>query len=266
MTKKNQRLPFAFLLIVITFPLISFSQNKTTSKSTELTNMKSILERRCFDKISWQVQDAKPEYKPVYAMLVINDIDKYLLNWRPNDDSLDIAFRPKKIFSLIKKYRSSFEKTFLDLQSSEADKFLYFHRSSLPIYFGLFKDSALSLLFSGVVSDNVYNTLRLTAKERAAKVIATYILPALRIVAEDFNTKEIKYFGFSCVYGSKDFGNDEPNGTKAEFISFLAPSDLVRKYNSSDITESELVNAADIYISDRDMQLREIKKIRIAIE
>lgn len=229
-------------------------------------DIKQILEKTCFDKISWQIQDTKPEYNPISAMFVINDISKYLLKWKPQDDSLDIEFRAKRVFTLVKKYQDTFEKTFLDFQDSKADKFLYFQGTSLPVHFGLFNNTDLTLLISGVVSDDVYNTLKLTAKERVAKVITTYILPALKIVAENFTDQQIKYFGISCIYGSKDFGDDDPNGTKAESISFLAPSALIKKYNSSDITEDELVNTADIYISDRDMSFHEIKKIKIVIE
>jgi hypothetical protein len=208
----------------------------------------------------------KSEYRPIIALGVIFDVDKYLLKWKPQDDSVVIELRSKKTFSLIKKYRDTFDKTFLDFQGTKAEKFLYSQGTALPIHFGLFNDTALSLLISGVVSDNVYNTLKLTAKQRAAKVITTYILPAFKTVAENFTDKEIKYFGISCVYGGKDFGDDDPNGTKAEFVSFLAPSSLIKKYASSDITEDELVNAADIYISDRDMGFHEIKKIKIVVE
>lgn len=229
-------------------------------------NVKKILERTAFDKISWQIQNTEKEYNPKPAILVINDIDNYLIKWKPNDDSLGIEFRPKKIFALIKKYRNKFDSIFIDFNNTNTNRFVYFHEVALPIYFGLFNDTALSLVISGVVSDNVYNTLKLTSKQRAAEVIATYILPALKTLANNFTNKEIKYFGMSCVYGSKDFGDDDPNATKGEFVSFLAPSRLIKKYASSDITEDELINAADIFISDRDMEIHEIKKIKIVIE
>jgi hypothetical protein len=266
MTKKLQSLTFTFLIILLTLPAISFPQQKLAPKSIELMNVKEILETTCFDKISWQVQNNERKYNPISARFVINDIDSYLLRWKPNNDSLGIELRSKKIFTLIKKYRNKFDSTFIDFRNSNTDKFVYFQDVALPIHFGLFNDTALSLLISGAVSDNVYNTLKLTLKQRAAKVITTYILPALKIVANNFTNKEIKYFGMSCAYGSKDFGDDDPNATKAEFVSFLAPSSLIRKYTSSDITEDELVNAAEIYISDRDMGIHEIKKIKIVLE
>lgn len=240
------------------------------------------METTCFDKISWQVQDNKPEYSPVPSRLVMKDIDTYLLKWKPNNDSLGKElqsekiftlikkygkeFQSEKVFKLIKKYRNNFDSIFKDLANSNTDRFVYFQDVTLPIHFGLFNGTALSFLISGAVSDNIYNTLKLTSKQRAAKVITTYILPALKTVANNFHSKEIKYFGMSCAYGSKDFGDDDPNATKGEFVSFLAPCDLIRKYASSDITEDELVNAADIYISDRDMGIQEIKKIKIVLE
>ncbi len=52
---------------------------------------------------------------------------------------------------------------------------------------------------------------------------------------------------------------------RAEFLGFFAPVNKIRQYVSGDITEDELIDNADVYISDRDMVV-DIKKIKIALE
>lgn len=263
MTIKLRQQTFGILMFLLSLPMISFSQQKKITTGIELQNVKEILETVCFNKISWKIQDND---NSTNSKFIINDIDDYITKWKPLDISLGIELRSKKTFELIKKYRNKFDSTFKDFHYTNAESFIYFHKIALPIHFGLFNNTELSLIFSSVVSDKVYNTLKLTPKQRASKAITTYILPALKIIANNFTTKEIKYIGISCVYGSKDFGDDDPNATKGEFVSFLAPSNLIKKYASNDISEEELVKAAEIYISDRDMAIHDTKKIQIIIE
>jgi hypothetical protein len=241
-----------------------FSQERKISP--QLMNIKDIFGFLAFDRNDWDLyghyNDEK--YTPIKAENVIDDIDKYISKPPTTDrHNGDI-----KEFNLIKKYRNNFDSAFNELKLLGIDQlgeFFYTQDISLPIHFGLYGDTALSIIISGAYIDNVYNTLKLTSKQRATKVITTYILPSLKAFSENFSTKDIKYFGMTCLYGSKDFSSDEALNTKGEYVAFIASSKLIQKYVAGDLTEDDLVDAADIYVSDRDM-ITEIKKIKIVIE
>ena len=65
-------------------------------------------------------------------------------------------------------------------------------------------DGNLTLLLSSMGSENVYNTLRLEAKERAGEEIQKTALPEMRQF-DIINSPAFKYFGVIAVYGTKDF-------------------------------------------------------------
>lgn len=229
-------------------------------------NIKDIIERRNFDKISWDLAASDDEK---YAAIKAGDVMTYINTYLSNIPIENKRTGEIKEFNLIKKYKNNFDSTFEDfklLSTGERGNFVFTKENSNPIHFGLYNDTALSLLISGLCIDKVYNTLKLTSRQRATKVVMTYILPQLIVFLHKFKTKEIKYFSMTCVYGSKDFSDESANATKGEFVGFIASRNIIQKYVLHDITEDELINAADIYICDRDMGISEIKKIKITLE
>lgn len=217
-----------------------------------------------FDKHIWYlyVVGKKQEHAPTKAEDVPADIEKYLLS---NSSGFG--------YDLIKKYKVNIDTTFQRLKLLGTDQlgnFFYDHdqRASYPhpvhfLNYGV--DMAISLIISGVFIDKVYNTLKLTSRQRATKVVTTYLLPALKHCAENFNGSEIKYFGITAVYGSKDALNESALATEAEYVALIVPASLIKKFASGEITEDELLKAADIYVSDRDM-ITGVKKIKITLE
>lgn len=201
---------------------------------------------------------------PVKAEEVISDVDAYLLKV-----STDEKYSEDSIaHNLMKKYHNNIETVFnnLNLITDQYGQFLYFKGVSVPIKFALYGDTAKSVIIINLFIDNLYNTLKLSSKQRAAKVITAYILPSLKSIAEAFPEEEIKYYGMTCIYGSKDFSSKNSMlSNKAEFVGFIAPSKVTLKFIAGDITEDEMINAADIFISDRDMR-EGIKKVSIVIE
>lgn len=251
---------FAFLTIFFN----SFSQE--IKISAELKNIKDVFGLANSNRINWELYGKfhHQEYKPVEAENVIEDIDKYLSKIPTTNEQNGET----KEFNLIKKYRNNFDTTFRRLQflgSDQLGEFIYDKGRRIPVHFGLYGDTALSVIISDAFIDNIYNTLQLTSKQRASKVVTTYILPSLKAFALSFTNKEIKYFGMTCLYGSKDFSDEGTIAIKAEFVGFIAPCNLIRKYVSGDLTEDELVDESDVYVCDRDM-VTDIKKIKIVIE
>ena len=248
-------------------PLFVFSQvENVKSANPNLMGVKDVIGIANFDRTTWSLyaQYKNVEYAPTKSEEVIKDIDTFLLK-RP---TFNERKGQMKEFDLINKYRNIIDTTFQGLGLLGGDQlgeFLYTKNLSLPVHFGLYGDTALSFIVSSTFIDNVYNTLKFTARQRAAKVVTTYILPSLKSFTRAYTGKEIKYFGMTCVYGSKDFSNNGALSTKAEFVAFIAPVNKIRQYVNGDITEDELIAIADIFVCDRDM-VAEIKKIKIDLE
>ena len=67
------------------------------------------------------------------------------------------------------------------------------------------------------------------------------------------------------VFGSKDFSDKSTLALKQEYVFFIAPKSKIIDFNNNKITEDELIQSADVYISDGEMSY-DIKKIKITIE
>jgi len=254
-------------ILSLLFVLATYGQQDMTKQkviSPKLMTAKDIFDRTCFDKITYAlyVEHNQKEYAPTKAEEVMTDVNRFL-TVVPTENKSQGQIRE---FGLIKKYKNNIDNCFKRLGllgSDQLGEFLYLKKESIPVHFALYADTALAFIISGAFVDNIYNTLKLTSRQRATKVVTTYILPSLKNILEAFQAKEIKYYGMTCVYGSKDFADE--SSTKAEFVAFIAPAKVIRRYASGDLTEDELIDLADVFISDRDM-LGTIKKIKITLE
>ena len=263
-----------YLIIVLSF-LVYFAmgqQSNTTTKkiSSDIFSLDLDLNMSKFLKTNWElyVKYNTYEYAPIKAEDVIQDVDRYLTNASTeNDSTMEITQ-----YKLIKKYRNNFGLLFQGLGligSDQLGEFFYNKEHSLPINFSHYgdkendSDSDITLLINGVFIDNIYNTIRLTSRQRAALVLTNYILSSLHNFTDNFQDSEIAYFGMTCLYGSKDLTDD--SSTSSEFIAFIAPTNLIKEYVSGDLTEEALIKASDVYISDRDM-IATIKKIEVTLE
>jgi dTDP-glucose pyrophosphorylase len=113
-------------------------------------------------------------------------------------------------------------------------------------------------------STTVYNTLRLDAKQRAIKEIQETVLPAMkRFAVAVVNSADIKNFGVVVAYGSRDFSDEL--STKAEVVALVASAERCKKLADAELTEEEFVDAADVYVMDRD-SINDLRKIKASIE
>jgi hypothetical protein len=131
----------------------------------------------------------------------------------------------------------------------------------IPIHFVL-KDNDLTLLLASVGSTKVYNTLRLDARQRAAKAIQEAVLPAMKRFTVVHST-DIKNFGVLVAYGTKDFSDEL--STKGELVALVAPAARCKKLADAELTEEEFVDAADVYVVDRDA-IGEVRKIKVSLD
>ncbi|MBK8368172.1 MAG: hypothetical protein IPL10_12350 [Bacteroidetes bacterium] len=213
-----------------------------------------MLKKATFDKVFWEMA-SMPEYTPVGTSIISSNVNSYTLTAKDLNSNY------------ITKYKTNFNSLFSGLTIFGTDQtasFIYSKNAKSPINFCLNGDTALTVLLSSVYIENVYNTTKLSARQRATKVLTSYLIPQLKVFSNNFTQSEIKYFGFSAVYGSKDF-IDDSSKPKAELVSIVVPQILIKKYASGSITEDDLVAGSEIWLSDRDV-ITDIKKVKITLE
>jgi len=125
------------------------------------------------------------------------------------------------------------------------------------------KENGLTLLLASLGSKNTYNTLRLDARQRAAKEITSSILPEIKQFRV-ISSPSIKNYGVISIFGSKDF-SDDSSSPKPELVALIASASACRKLLGAEITEEDFVALSDIYILDRDQIGNEIRKVKISL-
>jgi hypothetical protein len=251
------------LLVCIIQPYCIQAQ-ETTKHGNNLISAKDAITVSTFNKITWEsiYLYHDPKCRIIPAKYVIHDIEEYLSKV-PKESEYEGHI---KEYNLIKKFRVNIDSLFSDFSiigNDEPGTFIYNLGTFLPIKFSLYQDTALSMVINGLAVPTSYNTLRSTSRERATQVIESYILPSLHYLTYNFKTNEIKYMGMTVIYGSKDFSDD--NSGKSELVGFIARQSLIKKFVKGDITEEELFEKADIYISDRDMSY-DVKKVKLTLK
>ena len=123
-----------------------------------------------------------------------------------------------------------------------------------------------TIIFHGLASQNIYNTIRTTAKKRASSIISSLILPLLDKVYDRFENTGFANIGIVVVYGTKDFTDDTGYDNELpESVCVILPIAKIKEYNKAIITENELIKNGNIYMHSRDMSSG-FKKIDIVLE
>jgi hypothetical protein len=149
----------------------------------------------------------------------------------------------------------------LGLVGKELGEFVY---KESPAIFA-WKGDALAVIVANVASGTVFNTLKLDVNQRAVMALRRMILPSLKAFDAFKDATDVKYYGMTVVYGSKDFLDKSPLATVAESLTLVVSADLCRKFVGGELTEDEMVSGADLFISDRDM-VTGIRKIKPTLQ
>ena len=245
------------LLFLLSTTIQLIAQNKKPQPLHMLSSELSITGMMNNTYWSLGVKYQSEETPLTKAENVIDSIDYYLSKKSTSKNSS---------YYYIKKYRNNLDGLFsyykyLGLNESGP----FYCNGSVPCFFAQSKDYGLTLVITNTCVSKILNTLRFTPKQRASKIIVSYILPALKAFDKYFYDNNIKYFGFSLSYGSQDFTDKSSLAIKPEWVCVVCSTKTIKQYSEGEISEDELVNLADIYVQDRDM-FTEIKKIKIKIE
>ena len=267
----TNHLAYALLFVL---PLASFAQTAKKQQPKPLSpdpskflSLLEVIDVESFARTLWElaanrnVLAAHPEDKPKTPQEAASDIDKFISAkvgtepWTPSA-SADPRHEGRRGLlaeqALFKKHRDSLS----TVVGSTLRPLLY---SEIPARFAL-KDGALTLLLTTLDSENVYNTLRLDSRQRAAKEIDAIALPAIERLST-VRAPDVKYFGVIVAYGTRDFSQEDSSKTpEAELVVLVAQADRCRKVSDAELTEEEFVDTADVYLVDGG-----VRKIKVSL-
>lgn len=255
-----KKLPFAIIVIALLARPLS-AQEMAPQPAGDPPPLMKILElTTMMDRTEWGlgVQFNKPEELKSPEQ-VIADLDAFAAKKGGSPQEAGQV-------AAVAKYRDPLGKLFgsLKLVGTKLGQFVYM-KSSVPVWFTAGREGGLTVVVTGITSTVAYNTLRMTARERAAEATRSMILPSLKAFAPFAAASDVKFYGMSVVYGSQNFADKSVLSTKAETVSVVVPAALCQKFITGELTEDELLAAADIYVADRDM-VTGVKKIKIILQ
>ncbi len=248
------------IIIVILFVTISLFSQAEQNKQ-ELIGLMDMLKSESFARINWEAvgMDLDGYY------FKTNDYFEVAFNrWLQDEPENDGYVRKVKEYHIIKGYKDNFINLFDELNFLGSSKaYFIYGDNEMPVRIAKFLDEDC-ILITRVAIDNVYNTLRNSARERAASVLSSYVLPTLYIIYNNLHKTDIHYYGIIVTFGSKNFlGSDF--SLKAESVCLIVQDDVCGKFVNGEITENELIDASHIFMSDRDM-ISGFKKVKLEIE
>ena len=186
-----------------------------------------------------------PDSYPLSSKEIISNYDTILSS--KND------FIKAYEYQLLKEYKNDILSFFEDFKmlGNIYDKFTTSKSLHLPIRFINYKNSSICLVATTLIIDVKFNTLTSTSNERAKKIITQNLLSTIENFENSFSKTPFKYYGISCVYGSENF--TKKYSFKPEYILLIFSKELIKKYTSYELSDTELLKQCDVFISDRDM-------------
>lgn len=220
------------------------------------------------DRVRWSTASYDSFRKLRGGTDVLQDIDAYLNKPIPQDYDEKSYKHEEGYRFYLTKYRDSFDELFnhLDLfiRAGKAAGFMYEARKELPIRFVRNNDGKLVFALTGVASDKVYNSVRLSVKQRAANILSSVIFPLAQSIDLFFKQTGIDYLALAVSYGSKNL-SDEGAHPDGEVIVFVAPIEAIRQFGNHKITGDELLEKSEVYVGDKD-SAPGVRKIKVVLE
>jgi hypothetical protein len=252
------------LAVILALPVLAAAQAgkrqlpETNSQPTaKLMPLVEVIQLESFARTEWALAaySETGDHKSKSSEEAAADLDKFIA-MRVTPDNTRRGLVAEQ--ALCKKHHASLSR----LVNASPLPFLY---TETPVRFAS-KDGAITLLLTTLYSSSVYNSLRLNAKQRAAKAIEETVLPAISAFSFASVGNDIKNFGVVVAYGSRDFSeSDSILNTKAEIVAVIASPDKCRKLSDAQLTEEEFVAGADVYLVDRDL-IGGVRKVKVSLD
>src|ERR1019366_4927248 len=249
---KNLLCAFLFCLALLVPRPTAGQQRKPAPSLPKLMSLADVIDAESFSRTQWELAGSEPEkYHAKTQVEAVADLNAFIGKTVTRDERRGYMAE----HALFVKYRQSLT----ELVSLSPRPLFYLETH---IRFAL-KDNSVTLLLTTLGSNSVYNTLRLDAKQRAAKEIEKTLLTAMKSF-EFVKAAGIENFGVLGVYGSKDFSESDES-PKAEVVALVARIDRCMKLAHAQLSEEEFVDTADVYLVDRDM-IGGLRKVKISLE
>jgi hypothetical protein len=174
-----------------------------------------------------------------YELLSAEDVSKRIMS-----DSIDVSpFSKGKVSEAVGNFSVYCDELgkFLDYSSSVDAPVRYFE-----------EDGKRGIVFSGVSSSKVYNSLRTNHKDRISRVLSTCITSEITGVYEDLKGEGIDYFAVSFYYGVENFA-DDTGPADAEILVFVVRDEVLSKFAEKKITQDELVDESMLFVKTPEM-------------
>ena len=124
------------------------------------------------------------------------------------------------------------------------------------------KDSALCVVFTGLVSNAVYDSYSHTARTRAQVVAEGLLLPILKMLGPFAASSRCGYLGVAAYYPTSAYDTvlDVP-----EMLMIVSPTDECSKFSKDEITEDDLLENSDVFLADIDTP-SDVRKIKLVLQ
>jgi len=156
-----------------------------------------------------------------------------------------------KDYAAIRPYRSALLELLTDLDTLSGTEVQFLvSPDSLPFSVVSYKGARCLVLTSS--TSDTYNTLRLTAKQRAAKALSAQVLPLLRSLAKTFSSANVPQYAVFAVYGTRDFSLPENDGLESEVVGLVTPKRIADAYIQADMTDRQVVAGSAVLLSERE--------------
>lgn len=238
-------------LFVISISLSVYSQSIPTKTFNEL----EVNALEC--KIEVMKLDANNDISNEYGSGV--DMTKHLITHLDTLKSSDLSYK------FLKSYQENLDVVLHNFGTGSKDNVLFIRTdSNFPVIISKYKNGANMLIISNMLSPNVYNTLQLSSRERAYKVISDIIIELSSTLSRYDYNPPVKYIGCGVCYCIDDFSNRRTIGVNLEFVFTIFPIQLLKQYRNGQISEEKLLSNSDIFISENGKH--DLKKIEVQIQ
>jgi len=242
----NKRIIFYLFSAIFILCLSSNPQEKSREAS-----IKRVLDQIIMtNKQMWEICAMELELGKKRSAFTTRDVVAYLDS--QNNIVSDIRL----------KYKSQI-KQILNAMDVMGDRTVFYF-TKFPVRIFKYNDGYCILITLAI--DTIYNTIRTTSNSRFAETLRACVIPKIGYFSEEFESEEIRYFGFIITYGSRNFLEESgyPN-LRAELGCIIINKIDCQKFTDGEITENELLANSNKYLSDRDMLLG-FKKVDIKID
>lgn len=218
-----------------------------------------------FEEFSLAFDWLKPTPKSLWSLSVEFKDSGYPL-WKPDDvleylTKIDDEQQRKYLAPLTDNVRQLVEVN--RLFGGELAYYLAAPKLAKPVRLFV-RDKKKGVHLTGITNASVFNTLRASSKERAAKVLEGSILPGLKWWDSLFFKTDIAFYAITAVWGARDFLSEDRS--KAEQLTFIAPKEAVHAFVNREITDQELLARSEVLMSDKDMSDYDEKKVQLKLE